>query len=260
MHEARQTSTLDAVGAAAACLAALRERRPRVHVLTSFVAMNVSANALLAVGAVPSMTFRADAMADFLASSEALVVNLGMLDAEREAAIRRAVPLARELGRRWVLDPVKVERSGARRDLAFGLLAMGPSVLRANVAEIAALGDGLPVGQAALRLAQGTGGAVAVTGKVDLVTDGGRTLEIANGTALLDRVTAMGCTLSALVGAFLAVERDPLMAAAAALLVFAVAGEVAAQRAAGPGTLVPHLLDALHAMDEATLGARARVT
>lgn len=260
MAEARQTSTTDAVDVAVSCLGALRERRPRVHVLTNFVAMNVSANALLAVGAVPSMTFRADAMADFLASSEALVVNLGMLDAEREAAIRRAVPLASELGRPWVLDPVKVERSGTRRDLAFGLTAMGPSVLRANAAEIAVLGDGPPAEQAALRLAQATGGAVAVTGEVDLVTDGARTARIANGTALLDRVTAMGCALSALTGAFLAVERQPLAAATAALLVFAVAGEVAAERALGPGTLVPHLLDALFAMDEATLRARAKVT
>ena len=247
------------VESAASCLARLRERRPRVHVLTNLVAMTVSANALLAVGAVPSMTFRADAVADFVAGSAALVVNLGMLDAERELAIESAVPLARELGRPWVLDPVKVERSGARRALALALLDRSPDVLRANAAEIAALGLGGAPDDVASALAHRTGGAVAATGVVDRITDGRRERRLANGSPLMDRATAMGCTCSALVGAFLAVEPDPFLAAVAAVLCFGVAGEVAAERAGGPGTLVPELLDALYGLDGATLAARARL-
>jgi hydroxyethylthiazole kinase len=238
---------------AAGALARIRGGRPKVHVLTNFVAMSFSANLLLAAGAVPSMTFRATAMADFVASTASLVVNLGMLDAEREAAIQKAIPFARELGRPWLLDPVKVERSGDRRRLALDLLAAGPSVLRANAGEVAALGGD------AVALARRFGAVVAETGPVDLLTDGRRTIRIGNGSPLMDRVTAMGCAGSALLGAFLAVEPDPLLAAASALLVLGVAGDIAAERSAGPGTFQPALLDAVFALDEATLQARADV-
>jgi hydroxyethylthiazole kinase len=240
----------------ARCLDRLRNERPRIHVLTNFVAMNLSANVLLATGAVPSMTFRADSMPDFIATSQSLVVNLGMLEAEREAAIRRAVPLAKELGRPWVLDPVKVERSGHRRDFALGLLMHKPTVLRGNHGEIASLAGGEVPEAAARRL----GGIVAATGAADIVTDGHRTIELANGSPLMDRVTAMGCACSALLGAFLAVERDPLLAAAAALLAYGVAGEVAGERARGPGSFVPEFLDALHGLDESLLIERGRVS
>jgi hydroxyethylthiazole kinase len=128
-------------------------------------------------------------------------------------------------------------------------------VLRANRAEVAALGGG----PEPVSLALATGTVVAATGAVDIVTDGTRTHRLMNGTPLMDRVTAMGCAASGLVGAFLAVERRPLLAAAAALLVLGVAGEAAAGRARGPGTLVPELLDELFALDLATLRARARV-
>lgn len=252
------------IRAAAAGLDALRERRPRVHALTNFVAMNVSANVMLAAGAVPSMTFRADAMADFVESSTALLVNLGQLDPEREAAVKRAVPLARKLGRPWVLDPVKVERSTARHDLAAGLVRLGPAVLRANRGEVAALAHSLldlpePSDAALGTLAREFGMVVAATGETDIVTDGSRLVRLQNGSPLMDRVTAMGCASSALLACFLSVVPEPLLAAAAALLAFGVAGEIAAGRAAGPGTFEPHLLDALYAMDAPTLQSRARI-
>jgi hydroxyethylthiazole kinase len=221
--------------------------------------MNLSANALLALGAVPSMTFRAESMPDFLATSDSLVVNLGMLDAEREAAIRRAAPLARELGRPWVLDPVKVERSGSRRDLALGLLELGPSVVRANEREIRALAGRETVAEAARLLAAASGGTIAATGAADLVIAEGREARLANGTPLMDQVTAMGCTLSAIVGAFLAVAPSAWAAATAALLCFAVAGEIAAARAAGPGSFTPALLDVLAALDGGQLLDHARL-
>jgi hydroxyethylthiazole kinase len=249
---------------AVACLDAIRARRPRVHVLTNFVAMNVSANVLLAVGAVPSMTFRAEAMPDFVGTSEALVVNLGMLDAERESAIGRAVPAARDLGRPWLLDPVKVDRTGTRRELATSLLAQAPALLRSNLAELGSLaGQGEASGEAILlapRLARSAKTVVAATGPVDVVADGDRLARIANGSELMDRVTAMGCACSALLGAFLAVERDPFLAAVAGLLVYGAAGEIAAERANGPGSFLPELLDTLYHLDAATLAERARLS
>ncbi|MFO1038761.1 MAG: hydroxyethylthiazole kinase [Geminicoccaceae bacterium] len=234
------------VSTSAALLERIRADRPRVHCLTNPVAMNLSANVLLAAGAIPSMTSRAESVADFVATSRALVVNLGMLDAEREAAILRAVPAANELGRPWLLDPVKIDRSPIRLAFARRLLSQGPAVLRANIDETAALGE---IGSCVL----------ASTGAVDRITDGRRTVSITNGSPLMDRVTAIGCAASALGGAFLAVTSDPFEAAVAALLVMAVAGEIAAARSRGPGSFQVELLDALYLLDADTLRARAHL-
>ena len=249
------TGLLDA---ACAALERVRTQRPRVHCLTNPVAMNLSANLLLAAGAVPSMTPDPAAQGDFVRTSRALLVNLGMLDAQRVEAARAAVEVAGALGRPWLLDPVKVERSGPRLDLARGLIAGRPALVRSNRDEAGALaGDG----EEAWRAFAGDRGLVlAVTGAVDLVTDGRRTARIANGSPLMDRVTAMGCAASALAGAFLAVEPDAFVATVAALLTVGVAGDVAAEAARGPGSFVPAFLDAVYALDAATLAARARLS
>jgi hydroxyethylthiazole kinase len=243
----------DHAATAAAALDRVRDRRPKVHCLTSPVALELSANALLAVGAVPSLTGHASGVRGFVAATDALVVNLGMLDPEREDAARAATETAHLLGRPWLLDPVKVELSGDRLAFARRLLGFGPAVVRGNAAEIVALG-----GEDPARLAAATPTVVARTGAEDLVTDGTRHAAVANGSELMDRVTAVGCAASALAGAFLAVEPDRWAAIVAALLVFGVAGEVAAEHARGPGSFAVELLDALHRLDEPTLRGRAR--
>jgi hydroxyethylthiazole kinase len=239
--------------AAAAALSRVRERRPKVHCLTSPVALELSANALLAVGAVPSLTGHASGVRDFVAATDALVVNLGMLEPAREDAARVAAEAAHVLGRPWLLDPVKVELSEERLAFTRRLLVFGPAVVRGNSAEIAALGGEDPV-----RLAAAMPTVVARTGAEDLVTDGARHVAVANGSELMDRVTAVGCAASALAGAFLAVEPDPWAATVAALLVVGVAGEIAAERARGPGSFAVELLDVLYGLDEPALLERAR--
>lgn len=112
---------------------------------------------------------------------------------------------------------------------------------------------------AARELARRTGAAVAVTGATDYVTDGTRLATLTNGHALMARVTGMGCTATAIVGAFLAVERDAFRAAVAGLTVLGVAGEIAAERSPGPGSLQLQILDALHLLDEATIADRSRI-
>ena len=236
----------------------LRRLRPRVHVLTSPVAAQRSADVLTATGAIPSMTTRVRDVVDFVRAADALVVNLGMLDAERELAARLAVGQAIRRRTPWLLDPVKLELSGARNTLTHELLAQSPWVVRLNRCEATALvGSSEPEVVAAW--ARRAGLVLAVSGPTDLVTDGRRTLEIGNGTALLDRLTATGCALSALTGAFLAVHADPFEAAAACTLVYGVAAEVAAFEAAGPGTLAARLLDSLYALTATLLHERARV-
>ncbi|MGP9820555.1 hydroxyethylthiazole kinase [Salinarimonas sp. NSM] len=245
---------------AARLLAETRARRPRVHALTNAAAQAFTANLLLAAGAIPSLTIAAEEAGHFARRANAVLVNLGTLDAERRAGIPAAVAAACEVGRPIVLDPVFVEASPPRLAVARDLLAAGPAILRLNPGELEALAGRAPTAEAADDFARDHACVVALTGPTDLVTDGTRAVRIANGHPLMARVTAMGCAGSALVAAFAALEDDALVAAAAALLVLGVAGEIAGGRAAGPGSFPAAYLDALDALDAAALVSRARVS
>ena len=247
--------------APAALLARLRAERVRVHAITNAAAGVLTANLLLAAGAVPSLTVSVAEVADFARRAKALLVNLGTLDEERRAAIPVAMAAAREAGRPVVLDPVFVEASPGRLAFARDCLAARPMVLRLNAAEFAALaGTGAtPARVAAFARAHRT--TVALTGPTDLVTDGTRALAVANGHPLMAKVTAMGCAATALVAGFAALAPDdPVAAAAGALAVVGIAGEVAGETARGPGSFVPAFLDALHALNAGSLAARARIS
>jgi len=241
-------------------LARIRARAPRVHCITNTVAQQYTANMLLAVGAVPSMTNSRDEIGSFVAGADALLVNLGTLDAERRAAIDLAVKTASVARMPWVLDPVFVDRAPARAEFARQLVGRTPAVVRLNTAEFAALSGGDPAEDAAARFAESHGTVVALTGSVDRVTDGVRHALVANGDPLMGAVTAMGCAGSALVCAALTVESDSWIAAAAAVAALGVAGEVAAEDARGPGSFASLIIDALHGLDTATLRARIRVS
>ncbi len=235
-------------------LARIGRQRPQVQILTSPVAMELSANALLAIGAVPSLTEWREELRDFLSGSDALVVNLGMLDERREEAIRLAVQLAQGAGCPWVMDPVKVERSSYRHRLACEMVRAGPAVVRANRQEMRALfGDGR-----SLREAAGIYETVLLeTGETDRIISSERELRLTGGSPLMDRVTAAGCALSACTGAFLAVSERPFDAAAAACLLFGHAGSRAGAEARGPGSFVPAFLDELAHLAESGIPAGA---
>jgi hydroxyethylthiazole kinase len=245
---------------AADVLARIRERAPRVHCITNSVAQQYTANMLLAAGAVPSMTISVEEIGAFVAGADALLVNLGTFDRERKSAVEAALKAAAEKRLPWLLDPVFVDRSPARAQFGRALLAAQPSVVRLNHAEFAALSGYKAESAAAARFAQANATIVALTGDVDIVSDGGRRLAIANGDSLMALVTAMGCAGAALVCAALAVETDPWLATVAALAAFGVAGEVAAQAARGPGSFAGAMIDALHGVDRATLRARIKAT
>ena len=253
----------------------IRERQPLVHNITNFVVMNNSANALLALGASPAMVHSSDEVEDFVALSQALVVNIGTLYSEQIAASKLAAIQAKVAGVAWVFDPVGAGATPYRRTAAVALARLGPSVIRGNGSEILTLAqqtragrgrgvDSLHGSEAALdaarKLAEDSGAVIAVTGAVDYVTDGSRVVGIHNGHPLMTRVTGLGCSATAVIGAFLAVESDALMASVAALAVFGLAGEMAAERARGPGSLQLELLDALYALDETTLTERVKVS
>ena len=251
----------------------LRERRPLIHNITNLVVSNVTANALLALGASPAMVENTEESAELAAIADALVVNLGTVSSSLAAAMQLATKAASEARRPWVIDPVAVGALGYRTRLAKALLLNRPTVIRGNASEVAALAGGEGGGkgvdstlqaEAATgqgdRLAVATGSVVVVSGAVDYVTDGKKAVRIANGHPLMTQVTGMGCTATALIGAFLAVTEQPLVAAAQAMLVMGVAGELARERAKGPGSLQVEFLDLLHELTGEQIIARARLS
>ena len=250
----------------------IRRESPLVHNVTNLVAMTLSANVLIAVGASPIMSAAPEEAGVLAGFSGALVVNIGTLTRDWIEGAHAAIAGARAAGRPWVLDPVGVGATPFRRETADALIAQRPRIIRGNASEIMTLagsgsgGKGVDsttgsdaAAESAARLARDTGAVIAVTGAVDLVTDGSRTLTVANGHELLTRTTASGCALTALIGAWAAVLDDPLEATAGALAAYGVAAELAAARAAGCGSFVPALLDALGALDGTTAARLARI-
>lgn len=232
---------------AAVLLARMRAKNPRVHCITNTVAQAFTANTLLAAGATPSVTTSPEEIAGFVAGADNLLINLGTLDRERRETIGIALDAA---GAKlpWVLDPVFVDRSPPRLEFARSLIARRPAAIRLNAAELAALTGEAASVECARKFAGQSRAIVALTGEVDVVTDGERVVNLHNGDELMGKVTAMGCAGSAFVAAALAIEGDRWLATAAAMTVFGVAGELAAEQSSGPGGLAWAILDALHAM------------
>ena len=254
-------------------LTALRTQRPVVHNVTNPVAISLSAGVLQAIGARPVMAQAPEELEEIVRGAAAVTVNIGMPTADRAEAMRLAAGMARREGRPWVLDPVGVGGSAYRRSLARDLIDERPVVIRGNADEILVLaGIDRPVGgigidaetsadaalPAARALARRTGAIVAVTGAVDHVTDGVQFCAISNGHPMMTRVSGLGCALTCLVGAALAVEADPVAATVLALGLLGIAGEIAAARVTGPGSLPAAIIDALYALDRPTLERKAR--
>lgn len=245
-------------------LDAVRRGAPLVHCITNTVVQNVTANALLALGASPAMVDIVGEAGPFARIASGLLVNLGTPHPEQRSAAREAVAAAREAGTPWVLDPVAIGALPIRTPMAHELAAQAPTVIRGNASEIAALagaGDGgrgtdasesvdavLP---AARELAGRSGAVVAVSGPVDAITDGERIVQVATGTELLTRITGGGCALGATIAGFVGVLRDddPLLATAAAVAAYTIAAEAAADGATGPGSFAVRFLDALSSLD-----------
>lgn len=227
-----------------AVLARVAKTCPRVHCLTNTVAQNVTANMLLAFGAIPSMAVHVDEVAAFAQGAGAILINLGTISAEAELAIAKLLEVARDRHKPLVLDPVFVELSPLRRHIAREVLRLPHVVVRGNAAEMAALADELDAAERVTRV---------TTGEIDRIEGASGRLTIAHGHPLMSRVTGLGCAASALVAACCAVEKDPVLAAGAALTAFGIAGEIAAAKSEGPGSFAVSLIDALAGMDEAVL-------
>jgi hydroxyethylthiazole kinase len=251
----------------------LRETKPLVHQITNYVVMNETANATLALGALPVMAHAREEVEEMAAIAAALVLNIGTLSPHWVDAMLAAGRVANDRGIPVVLDPVGAGATRYRTDSAARILEeVRVTVLRGNAGEVATLvgveaevrgvesiGGGGDPAELARRAARALGLVAAVTGPVDHVSDGDRSIAVENGDAMLATITGTGCISSALTGCFLAVNAErPLDAAAEALVALGVAGEEAARDARGPGSFHVGLYDALAALDPATLDGRAR--
>jgi hydroxyethylthiazole kinase len=253
----------------------LRERRPLVHQITNYVVMNETANATLALGALPVMAHAREEVEEMVALAGALVLNIGTLSPHWIDAMLLAGKAANEHGVPVVLDPVGAGATRFRTETARRLLdEVKVAVLRGNQGEVATLvgmqaevrgvesiGAGGEPADLARTAARNLGLVASVTGPIDHVSDGERVLAVANGHELLAAVTGTGCMSSAITGCFLAVARDrPLEASAGALAAFGVAAEDAARDAKGPGSFHVGLYDALAALEPDALDARAKIS
>jgi hydroxyethylthiazole kinase len=259
---------------AARNLAAVRDKRPLIHNITNFVVMNYTANALLAMGASPVMAHAANEVEEMVSLAGALVLNIGTLTEEWVESMIRAGRKACALKIPVVLDPVGSGATTFRTRSARRIIAeTRPVVVRGNASEVLSLADASSktrgvdsahsVGQAtavAQALALELEATLAITGPEDLVTDGTRVIRIANGHPLMGRVTGTGCAATVTIGAFLAVDPDPVRAAATALAYFGLAGEVAARHAAAPGSFMIQMLDALYTITPEQLEKGCRIT
>jgi hydroxyethylthiazole kinase len=251
----------------------MRHASPLVQCITNFVAMNYAANVMLAMGASPAMVHAPEEAGEFARLAGAVTINIGTVSAHWLDGMCDAAKAANDAGRPWVLDPVAHFATTFRRNAVEELLALHPTVIRGNASEIMALagnasaGRGVDAGDSveqaeasAVALAQSSKAVVAVTGAIDFVTNGQQAVRIHGGSALMPQVTAMGCALTCLIGAFTAVEtEDPFLATATALACFSVAGTQAAQESSGPGSLAWRFIDALAALDTHQLKAQARI-
>lgn len=263
------------ISAAPGLFSRLAATKPLAHNMTNLVVQNFSANILLAVGASPIMSNSGAEAADLAALHGSLVVNMGTSTPEGRANYRAALRAYNAAGAPVLFDPVGAGATADRRAAVRDLLAAGYfTVIKGNEGEVRTVSGaagvqqhGVDSGAAQLELAarvdlvRATAArercVVVMSGTVDVVSDGARTVVVKNGHALLGEITGSGCALGATIAAFLAIEKgDPLSATVAAMLVYEIAAERAAARAEvrGPGTFVPAFLDELYLIRQESVG------
>lgn len=257
---------------------AVRERSPLVHSITNLVVINLNANVLLAAGASPVMAHAHEEVRDMVGIAQSVVINIGTLDPYWVQSMKLALAVAKLRGIPTVLDPVGAGATAYRNQALEELLDVAsPTVIRGNGSEImstagaaiktrgvdssAAASDALGAAQA---LVQRTKGTVCVSGEVDHIVDARqRWARLFNGHVWMTRITGVGCSATALIGAFCAVQPDAWRATTSAMALMGLAGQMAAEksqsRGLGVGSMAVQLLDELQLLDEATFMQRVKL-
>jgi hydroxyethylthiazole kinase len=254
-------------------LTRIHDKHPLIHHITNFVVMNDTANATLALGALPVMAHAKEEVAEMVGAAGALVLNPGTLTPEWVEAMLIAGKRANELGVPIVYDPVGVGATKLRNETGARFLnELRLAVVRGNSGEMGALAGagGIVKGvesvegvrdpvQVAKDLAWKHNTVVAITGKRDIISDGKRVLGVDNGHVMLKTITGTGCMATTTIAIFCAVEKDFLVATAAALACYGLAAQRAARRAKGPGAFRAALLDALYQLTPAQVKTGVKI-
>jgi len=253
-------------------LSKLRATSPLIQNITNFVVMNNTANAVLAIGASPMMVHAHKEAQSSVAIASALVINIGTLDDYWAESMILAASKAHEIGKPWILDPVGAGLSTFRNDVLERLISFRPTVIRGNASEIMSLetqashGKGVDSANssdqaldAAKWINKNYGSIVCISGEIDYVVTADNVFAIKNGHPLMTKVTGLGCSATAVTGAFLGLNENPLLETLAGISLFSLAGELAQEKAKGPGTLQMELLDALYLLDEKTINERLKI-
>ncbi|RKE01992.1 hydroxyethylthiazole kinase [Marinifilum flexuosum] len=245
-------------------LEAIRKNSPLVHNITNYVVMNNTANALLAIGASPVMAHAQEEVKDMVGIASALVLNMGTLSKEWVESMIIAGLRANERKIPIVFDPVGAGATAYRNEIATRIINnCNPEIIRGNASEIMALVnqemktkgvDSVVSTKSALDsakyLAQLHECIVVISGEVDYITDGNRVERVAFGNSMMEKVTGMGCTATALLGAFVATNDNLFEAAVNGMTVMGITGELASAKANGPGSMQMHFLDCLYKLSE----------
>jgi len=236
---------------------------PLVLCLTNHVAINFNANALLAMGASPIMSFDKREIEELVERCDSLYINIGCIDSAQQECMILAAEKAERLGKKWVLDPVGAGATRLRTEISKKLIEdFHPSVIRGNAAEIMALAGFVSKGrgvdseeisenarEAAVKLSKDSGSTVSVSGAIDLITDSKEIIKIEGGNAIMPKITGMGCTASAITAALLPASAKNLDAAVQAMYIMAVSGEKAGTLSRGTGSFQMNFLDCLYDFD-----------
>ena len=255
-------------------LEAIRARKPLIHHITNLVVTNQTANATLSIGALPVMANAPEEVAEMVEAAGALVLNIGTLSRATVESMLIAGRRASELDIPIVLDPVGAGATRMRTETARRLLQeLRIRIVRGNAGEIGtvtgvggevrgveSMGVQRDVVETGRDLCRAYGVTAAITGRRDVVTDGGRVAFIDNGHRMLTAVTGTGCIATTLVAAFATVDPDPVLAAVGGLVCLGIAGEVAADDSSGPGSFLVALLDAIYGLDRATITRLCRAS
>jgi hydroxyethylthiazole kinase len=242
----------------------VKQKSPLVHNITNYVVMNNTANALLAAGASPIMAHAKSEIREMINIAHSVVINIGTLDEYWSESMLMAAETANTIHKPWILDPVGAGATSFRDQILHQLLQYHPTVIRGNASEIIALAkinttvtkgvdstaQSNEAIDAAQILADQYNTIVCISGETDIIISSKQQVSIKNGHSLMTKVTGLGCSATALIGAFIGIAEDKVLAVAAAMSLLGIAGELAAKESNGPGSLQVHLIDKLYNITE----------
>lgn len=252
---------------------AIRIQKPLIHNITNYVVMDFTASILLALGASPAMAHAMDEVIDMCAIAQALVINIGTLSEDWIESMHEALHCARGRGTPSVLDPVGAGATPYRTRMAMELIDRGyPQVIRGNASEISALGasthstkgtqstvDAENILKDAQTLSMQTSRTIVVSGPKDYIIKNKNMMLIQNGHSMMSKITGMGSAATAIIGAFLAVNKIPFQAASHAMAFIGIAGQLAAKKAQAPGSFRTAFIDAVYQMDKAQITSHLNI-